>query len=207
MAEIQLVAEPGRPHGSRPSRRLRHEGKIPAVVYGHGIEPIPVTVDARELRVALNSEAGSRALLELHIGGDTHLAVARQLQRHPVRHTVIHVDFQVVNRDEIISADVSIVLVGEALAVTRGNGIVTHDLQSLTVRGRPANLPAVLEVDISGLELGQSIRVADIVLPAGVETDIDPEQMVVLGQPPKGAVGPEGAEGAEGAAGGSAGES
>ncbi|MGH9297167.1 MAG: 50S ribosomal protein L25 [Acidimicrobiales bacterium] len=185
MAEISLVAEPGRTHGTRASRRLRTEGKIPAVVYGHGIEPIPVAVDARELRIALNGEAGSRALLQLRVGKDDHLAIARQLQRHPVRHTVTHVDFQVVRRDEVISADIPIVLVGEALEVHRGDGTVAQELTSLNVKAKPADLPPSIEIDISPLEIGQSIRVGDVVLPAGVETDVDPEHAIVIGQPPQ----------------------
>lgn len=182
MPDIQLVAEPGRPEGSRSSRRLRHAGRIPAVVYGHGIEPIPVSVDARDVRVALNGEAGSRALLELQIGAEKHLAVARQLQRHPVRHTVVHIDFQVVSRDEIISADVPVVLIGEALAVHRGDGTVAHEMQNLTVKARPASLPPSIEIDISDLEIGQAIRVGDVTLPDGVETDADPEAPIVIGQ-------------------------
>lgn len=205
MAEIQLVAEPGRPEGSRASRRLRREGRVPAVVYGHSIEPIPVSVDARELRVALNGEAGSRALLDLRVGSDRHLAVARQLQRHPVRHTVTHIDFQVVSRDEIISADVPIVLVGDAVEVHRGDGAVAQELNSLLVKARPADLPANLEVDISGLQIGQTIRVSEISLPKGVETDVDAEHAVVMGQPPQVTALPEEAGEAEGAEGGGAG--
>lgn len=184
MAEIQLVAEPGRPEGSRASRRLRRDGRIPAVVYGHGIDPIPVSVDAKELRVALNGEAGSRALLDLRVGSERHLAVARQLERHPVRHTVTHIDFQVVSRDEIISADVPIVLVGEATAVSRGDGSVAQELLTLNVKARPSDLPPHIELDISELEIGMAVRVSDLQLPEGVETDIDPEHPVVVGQPP-----------------------
>jgi large subunit ribosomal protein L25 len=207
MAEIQLVAEPGRPAGSRACRRLRREGRIPAVIYGHGIDPIPVSVDAREVRVALNGEAGSRALLELHVGSEQHLAVARQLQRHPVRHTVTHIDFQVVRRDEVISADVPINLVGEAVAVHRGDGTVAQELVTLTVRAKPADLPPHLDVDISQLEIGQAIRVGEIQLPPGVETDADLEQPVVMGQPPRVMALPEegAAEAAEGADGAEAG--
>ena len=199
MAEIQLAAEPGRPEGSRAVRRLRHSGRIPAVVYGHGIEPIPVSVDARELRVALNGEAGSRALLDLRVGSERHLAVARQLQRHPVRHTVTHIDFQVVSRDEIITADIPILLVGEATAVIRGDGAVNQELLTLNVKARPADMPPHLEVDVSELEIGTTIRVADMSLPRGVETDVDDDHPVVVGQPPQ-AVLPEeeAAEAAEG---------
>ncbi|MGO9197557.1 MAG: 50S ribosomal protein L25 [Acidimicrobiales bacterium] len=205
MAEIQLVAESGRSEGSRASRRLRHDGRIPAVVYGHGIDPIPVSVDARDLRVALNGEAGARALLELHIGATQHLAVARQLQRHPVRQTVIHVDFQVVSRDEIISADVPITLVGEAMAVQRGGGTVAQELQTLNVKARPANLPPRFDIDISDLEIGHTIRVSDIELPEGVVSDTDPDQAVVTGQPPQAIAVPEEAEAVEGAEGAAAG--
>ncbi len=132
MAEITLVADPGRPAGSRESRRLRASGRIPAVIYGHGIAPIAVSVDARDLRAALGTEAGSRALLELHVGSDRHLAMARQLQRHPVRHTVTHVDFQVVRRDEVVSAEIPVVLVGEPVAVHRGDGLVDQEVQAIT---------------------------------------------------------------------------
>ena len=214
MAEIQLVAEPGRPDGTRASRRLRHDGRIPAIVYGHGIDPIPVSVDARELRVALNGEAGSRALLQLQVGSERHLAVARQLQRHPVRHTVTHIDFQVVSRDEIIAAYVPIVLVGEAQAVHRADGTVAQELVTLHVRARPASLPPHIEVDITELEIGDTVRVGDITLPEGVETDADPEQAIVTGQPPQivalpeeAVEAPEGAEGAAEGEGGAAGAS
>ena len=117
MAEVVLAAEVGRPLGSRAVRRLRREGKIPGVIYGHGTDPLPVAVVARELRIALNSEAGANQLLSLDTGSGTYLTIARDMQRHPVAQTVTHVDFVIVRRDEVISADVPIMLVGEA---TRG---------------------------------------------------------------------------------------
>src|ERR1700678_2432161 len=99
MAEITLVAEPGRLTGSSESRRLRASGRIPGVLYGHGGEGTSVSVDGREFRQALSGGAGLNQLLSLQVGSETHLAMARSLQRHPVRHTVIHVDFQIVRRD------------------------------------------------------------------------------------------------------------
>jgi large subunit ribosomal protein L25 len=185
MADITLVVDSGRPSGSRESGRLRAAGRIPAVVYGHGIDPISVSVDARELRTALGGEAGSRALLRLVIGDGEHLAMARQLQRHPVRHTVTHVDFQVVRRDEVITAEIPIVLVGEALAVNRGDGTVDQEMQVVPIKAKPADLPSNFEVDISGLEIGDSIRAGDIVLPDGVELDIDPESPIVVAHAPR----------------------
>jgi large subunit ribosomal protein L25 len=180
MAEITLVAEPGRPTGSRDSRRLRASGRIPAVVYGHGIEAVSVSVDGRDLRHALSGEAGLNQLLELKVGSDTHLALARVLQRHPVRHTVLHVDFQIVRRDEVISADVPIVLTGEAKAVATEGGLVEHPLTLLTVNATPARIPSSIEVDISDLTVGEGIRVSDLKLPSGVTTDMPGDEIVVI---------------------------
>src|SRR5512138_3229626 len=117
MPDITLVAETGRVTGSRASRRLRREGKIPGVVYGHGSAPVGVAVDGRDLRAALNTPSGMNALLTLTVDGDEHLTMAKVLQRDPVRSTVTHVDFQIVRRDEIVGSDVSLVLIGESDAV------------------------------------------------------------------------------------------
>ncbi len=203
MADIILLAESGRPGGTSHSRRLRKAGRIPSVVYGHGIDPIPVSVDARDLRIALGGEAGSRALLSLRVEGSTHLAMARQLQRDPVRHTVIHVDFQVVGRDEVVTAEVPLLLVGEALAVHRGDGMVDQELQSVPIKAKPADLPPHLELDITDMEIGDSFRASELALPPGVELDVDPEMVVVIAHPPRTAELPEEAapEAAEAAAG------
>ena len=181
MAEITLVAEPGRATGSRESRRLRTAGRIPAVVYGHGAEAVSVSVDGRDLRHALSGASGANQLLELRIGSDRHLALARALQRHPVRHTVVHVDFQIVSRDEVISADVPVVLIGEAKAVELEQGMVEQQLTSLTINATPGRIPASIEVDINDLKVGDAIRVGDLRLPSGVTTDVPDDEMIVLG--------------------------
>jgi large subunit ribosomal protein L25 len=180
MAEITLVAEPGRTTGSSESRRLRAAGRVPAVVYGHGVHGIAVSVDGRELRHALSGDAGTNQLLQLKVGSDTHLALARVLQRHPVRHTVVHVDFQVVSRDEIVSAEVPIVLVGEAKAVELEQGLIEQPLTSLTVNATPARIPGSIEIDISDLAIGEGIRVGDLELPSGVSTDVAEDEVVVI---------------------------
>ena len=180
MAEITLVAAPGRVSGSSESRRMRAAGRIPAVVYGHGMDAVAVSVDGREFRHALSGESGLNQLLSLDVAGQTHLALARELQRHPVRNTVVHVDFQVVRRDEVVSADVPIVLVGEARAVEMEQGMIEQLLTSLTVHAVPASIPNVVEIDISGLAIGDTIRVGDLALPDQVSTDVDPEEAVVL---------------------------
>ena len=186
MAEISLRVERGRPTGSRSSGRLRAAGKIPGVVYGHGIEPVPVAVDARALRAALTTDAGLNALLNLEVdGGDSHLTLARELQRHPVRHTVVHVDFQVVRRDEVISAEVPLHLVGEATEVHKGDGVLDQQVFSLTVHATPAKIPTGIDIDVSRLVIGDAVRVGDLKLPSGVTTEVEHDVAVVIAQPPQ----------------------
>jgi large subunit ribosomal protein L25 len=182
MDEVSLVADVGRVKGSAEARRLRTTGKVPGVLYGHGIDPLPLAVGSRELRAALTSDSGLNALISLDVGGTRHLAMARQLQRHPVRRTVDHVDFVVVRRDEVVSVEVNIHLVGEALEVDRADGLVEQQLFSLVVHATPGNIPNSIEVDISDLSIGEAIRVADLRLPEGVTTEVDPEDTVVAGQ-------------------------
>ncbi|HUQ39074.1 MAG TPA: 50S ribosomal protein L25 [Acidimicrobiales bacterium] len=182
MPEVTLVAETGRPIGSRSSGRLRTAGKIPGVVYGHGVDPTPVAVDGRALRGALTSDAGLNALLNLDLGGTTHLTMARDIQRHPVRGTVTHVDFLIVRRDEVLSADVPIQITGDAKAVHNADGVVAQEMFSLTVQSTPANIPSHIEVDVTDMTVGDSIRVSDITLPNGVTTEVDPEAAIVVAQ-------------------------
>src|SRR3954453_11378037 len=131
MSEVTLKAESGRAPGSRAAGRLRVAGQIPAVVYGHGITPVPVSVDWRELRVALTTDAGSNALINLAVGAESHLTIVRDMQRHPIRHDVLHVDFQVVSRDEVISMDVPVVLHGENDTIEKTDGATIEQQRHL----------------------------------------------------------------------------
>jgi large subunit ribosomal protein L25 len=177
--QVTLSAEPGRPTGTRAARRLRREGRIPAVLYGRGVEPIALSVDGRALRAALTTPAGVNALLALEVGGTRHMAMARQLQRDPIKGTVSHVDFVVVRPDEVVTAEVPIHLTGEATEVLRYGGVLTHELDSLTVRARPGDVPAAIELDVSNLQVGATLTVGDLALPPGVSTDVDPATPVV----------------------------
>ena len=181
MDEVSLVADAGRVKGSSESRRLRRAGKVPGVLYGHGIEPIDVAVGSRELRAALTSDSGLNALISLDVEGKKHLAMARQLQRHPTRRSIDHVDFVIVRRDEVITAEVPVHLIGEAQEVERADGMVEQGMFTLEVHAKPGDIPNAIEVDISGLTIGEAIRVADLTLPSGVTTEVDPEEPVVTG--------------------------
>ena len=181
MPDLVLAADSTRLTGSRNSRRLRHSGRVPAVVYGHGVTSTPVSVDARALRAALSTSAGLNAVFELAVDGTHHLAMAKIVDHHPVRHTISHVDFVVINRDENVTADVPITLVGEAESVLREGGAVDQILHALSVTMLPSAIPDAIEVDVSALEVGATIRVSDLHLPAGVTTGVDGETAVVSG--------------------------
>ncbi|HUY66062.1 MAG TPA: 50S ribosomal protein L25 [Acidimicrobiales bacterium] len=185
MPEVTLAAEAGRQIGSSSTRRLRAQGMIPGVVYGHGSDPIPVAVGAREFQIAMSGEAGLNTLLSLEVGKGSYLTLAREIQRHPFRNVVTHVDFQIVRRDEVISAEIPINLVGEAIEVHHGDGVVDQQLFTLAIKAKPSDIPPSVDIDVSGLTIGGSLHVSDITVPGGVELESDPEATVVAGQPPR----------------------
>jgi large subunit ribosomal protein L25 len=185
MPDVTLTAEAGRATGSSSTRRLRSQGKIPGVVYGHGADPIAVSVVAREFQIALSGEAGLNTLLTLEVGQQNFLTLARDIQHHPFRNVVTHVDFLIVSRDDVISAEIPINLVGEPVEVHHGDGIVDQQLFALAIKAKPADIPPSVDIDISGLTIGASLHVSDITVPRGVELETDPEATVVAGQPPR----------------------
>ncbi len=185
MPESMLTAEVGREIGSSATRRLRTQGKIPAVVYGHGSEPIPVAVVAREFQVAMSGDAGLNTVLTLVVDGQNYLTMAREIQHHPFRNTVTHVDFQIVNQDEMMSAEVPINLVGEAVEVNHGDGLVEQQLFSLAIKAKPSEIPTSVELDISSLTIGGVLHARDIALSDGVALETDPEAPVAAGHPPR----------------------
>lgn len=181
MSEIVLTADTTRQTGTRPSKRLRREQRIPAVVYGLSQDPVSIDVAWADLRVALTTDAGVNAVIHLEIAGEKQMSIVKDIQRHPVRRDVTHVDFLRIDPDQAVTVDVPLVMIGEAKAVTDADGMVDQNLFSLTVNASPENIPNELEMDISALGIGDSLRVSDIVLPAGVTTDVDPEETVAIG--------------------------
>jgi len=179
MAEIILHATPRPPQGTRTARRLRAEGKVPGVVYGMGGDPVPLTVDWRELRAALVTEQGLNAIINLELDGDRTPTLVKEIQRHKVRRDVLHVDFIRVDLDKPVEVEVAIHLEGEAEAVTSENGVIDQVMTALLISAKPADIPAQIILDISALEIGSNLRVEDLVLPAGVTTPVDPEEAVV----------------------------
>jgi large subunit ribosomal protein L25 len=184
MAEITLTATTGRSTGTRNSRRLRAEGRVPGVVYGLDRDPVAVSVDWKELRTALITDAGVNVLIDLEVEGEgeAQLSIIKEMQRHPIRQTVDHVDFLLIRRDQEISVDVPVVLEGEPTEVNNNNGLIEQLVQSLTINAKPGAIPDQITFDISGLTIGDTITVGDLALPSGVTTDVDSDEAVVIAQ-------------------------
>lgn len=161
-------------------KTLRRDGVLPAVVYGHNIEPISISLDYRDASKTLDSISPS-ALVVLEIDGEKHYTLVRDKQRNPVRRSIIHVDFQAVSLTETVRADVNINLIGEAPAIETYLGVLVPSLEQLSIECLATNLPDRLEVDISGLtEIGDSLLVRDVTAPEGVDILNDPEDVIVV---------------------------
>ena len=198
MEQNTLVATTGRGHGSGPSRRIRAENKVPAVIYGQGIEPISITVDRLEFRRVLNS-AGSNAVITLDVDGDQKLTFVRDIQIHPIKDRVQHVDFLLVDAKQTVSVEVPIVFVGEAEELAREGGILEQVLNTIAVEAPVVSIPRQYEVDVTNVTVENSIRIADVDLGEGVTTILDLDTPIASGSLPRGAVEDE-AEEAEGEA-------
>jgi large subunit ribosomal protein L25 len=213
MSEYKLAAENRSEAGKGAARRLRASGRVPAVLYGHGTKPQHLSVDARQFGQALRTDAGVNVLISLEVGRDQHLALAKEIQRHPVKGNLIHVDFIQVRRGEKVHVQVPVHLVGEAPGAREG-GIVDQDLYQVNVEAEVTAVPEAVEADVSGLDIGDVLRVADLKAPGGSVILDDPEASVVSVVAPTVEAEPEveeaeegeAAEGAEAAAPEAAGE-
>jgi large subunit ribosomal protein L25 len=203
-----LVADTGRVTGSANARRMRREDHIPAVVYGHGMTPLSISIVRRDLRAALSGPAGVNTVLDLTVDGKVYPAIVKELQRHPVRRNVSHVDFQQVDLNEELTIAIPVRLEGEAKAVIDEGGLVDPAVDTIEVRTTPRNIPNEIVIDITDMTMDTVITLGDIKLPAGVTATADPETAIVTvlvtreeeAPEGEGAEGQEGAEGAEGAA-------
>jgi large subunit ribosomal protein L25 len=176
--QVTLAAEPRAGSGRGEARRLRRAGRVPAVAYGAGLDATPVSVDGLELYHALRTDAGLNALIRLHIEGDVHLTLARELQRHPVRREILHVDFVAVDRNRTVTVDVPIHLDGQAPGADEG-GVVDQVQFTAAVEVLPLEVPDGITLDISDMQIGDVKRLVDLPLPDGVSLLDDPDRTVV----------------------------
>jgi large subunit ribosomal protein L25 len=216
MAEVKLVAEPRQGTGKGVARKLRAAGRVPAVLYGAGLESTAVSVDSKDLFHVLHTGAGYNVLVDLTLDGTDHLVIPRDVQRDHIHGRFIHLDLLAVRRDEKIRLNIPVRIVGESVGVKAG-GVVEHRLWEIEVECLPTDVPEAIEADISALEIGMSLHVSDLQAPAGVTFLSNEEESVVAVAQPQMAVeleeeaaeGEEGvegeaAEGEEGAEGGAA---
>lgn len=165
--EVTLEVTPRTETGKGPARRARANGFVPAVFYGTAVDPVSLYVDAKAMSQALHTEAGGNVLINFNLDGEKYLTVPREIQRHPIRGDLLHVDFIRVARDVKITAHVPLHVVGEAAGVKSG-GQLDQYVHELEVEALPTDVPTSVEVDVSALEMGDSMRTGDIALPAGV---------------------------------------
>ncbi len=191
--------------GSAEARRLRRQGLIPGVLYGRE-KPVAISIPERDLRTALTGEAGSNAVLDVVVGeGKTHASVLKEYQLDAVRGTITHVDLQEVHLDQPIHATVPLRLVGEAPGTKEG-GVLTQAVTELNVEALPLEVPASVDFDVSGLQIGDSAHLSQVALPDGVTLLDDGETLLASVVQPRVEEEPETTEAGEGATAGEGGE-
>lgn len=189
-----LTTDPRSERGSRPAGRIRRAGKVPAVVYGLGTDTLEVTVPARELNHIL--AGGANTLITLKLDGDEALALARQVQRHPTRGELLHVDFVRVRTDVAVAAEVALHLEGEPAGVLDG-GVLEQMVFQVPIEAKPQDIPQALTADVSHLDIGDQVRFTEVTLPAGVTTTLEPDTLVAQVLAPRVIEEPEPEEGEE----------
>ncbi|HJU86375.1 MAG TPA: 50S ribosomal protein L25/general stress protein Ctc [Gemmatimonadota bacterium] len=179
-ATISARSREGRGKGA--ARQTRREGRIPGVLYGHGEDSVPLSVDANELQRLVHTISIENTIVDLDLGsGEPYKVLIRELQRHPFRDEFVHIDFFHVAMDEQIQVEVPIVLVGTPTGVKNKGGVLDHQLRELEVFCLPGSIPEKIELEVSHLDIGDSIHVSDIQLPdVEILTDLDRSVVAVL---------------------------
>ena len=185
MATANLTATPRTETGKGVARSLRRDGQIPGVIYGHAREPQPVVVPTRELERLLGTISAGSTVVELDLGGKMSRTLIREIQRHPFKKQILHIDFQELVAGESVVVRVPLVFVGTPEGVRLGGGILDQVMHDLEIEVDPANMPNHIDVDISALAIGHSIHVGEITLPPGVTVLADEDATVCVLSAPK----------------------
>ena len=186
---LKLAADPRTEFGKGASRRARAAGQIPAVLYGHGAAPVHVLLPGHQTMMALKH---ANALLTIVVGKDESMAIAKDVQRDPVRQIIEHVDLLIVRKGEKLTVDVPLHIVGDSISGT----IVMLEHSTLSILAEATHLPEAIEVSVEGLADGAKIHAGDIALPSGSELVTDPETIVVAVTHPRASVADEAADAA-----------
>jgi len=182
--KLQLKAKTRTETGKDAMKRLRVHGVVPAVIYGAHTKPINVAVAAKDLEKVLHQATGENVLVDLQVDEDgqtkNRLALIQEVQHHPYEDTILHIDFHEVRATEKLRANVSVRPIGEPAGVKTGGGVLEYVMRELRVECLPKDLPSIIEVNVEKLEIGQSIHVGEIAVPAGVTVLDDKGQTVFL---------------------------
>ena len=181
--QVKLKAEKRTVVGRNAIKKIKSQGLVPGVIYGSQAQPMPLQVEARALTNVLAHALSEHVLVELEIADGTQstnrLALIQEVQHHPLRPELLHVDFHAVSATEKITSEVPIEAVGDALGVRTFGGLLEHSLRTLEVECFPQDLPEIVRIDVTNLNIGESLHVRDIPLPSGVESLTDADLTVV----------------------------
>jgi large subunit ribosomal protein L25 len=188
MASAQLSAKPRDGTGKGSARSLRAQGQVPAIIYGHGRDPQPLAIDTRELEKLLSKISAESTVIELSMDGKSARTLIREIQRHPFKRQILHVDFQELVAGEKVTVRIPIVLTGIPEGVRVDGGILDQVMRELEIEVDPANIPNHVEVDVNPLRIGDSVHVRDIALPEGVELVGEADSTVCVVSAPRAVV-------------------
>jgi large subunit ribosomal protein L25 len=186
MENVDITVQPRDPAGSRAARRLRREGLIPGILYGHGQAATPFAVEPHVMREAVSTDAGMHAVLSVTFDGvkGKRQAIIKEVTLHPTRSFATHVDLQEIRLDETIESVVAVSFEGESKGVKVG-GVLDESLREVSVKGRVTEIPEHLVLDISDLDINHTARVSDLQVPGGITVLDDPEQVLCSVLPPR----------------------
>ena len=188
MSTASLSASVRTETGKGAARKIRQAGNIPAVIYGHGREAQSLMINARETDKLLKSIAISSTVIELSIDGKSARTLIREVQRHPFKRTITHIDFQELVAGETVSVHCPIVYIGVPEGVRLEGGLLDQIMHQLHIEVDPSAIPNHIDVDVSSLKVGKSLHVSDLTLPAGIKLLDEPGTTVCIVQVPKVAV-------------------
>jgi large subunit ribosomal protein L25 len=203
MATVSLSANSREGKGKGAARSLRSQGQVPAVIYGHGRDPQALALNARDLDKMLSHIQAESTVIEVTVGGHTAKTLIREIQRHPIKRQILHVDFQALVAGEKVTVSIPIVLQGIPEGVRLEGGVLDQTLREIEIEVDPSNIPDHVEYDVTNMVIGDSVHISDLKVPEGVEVLDDPETSVAVLAAPRAVIEetPAVAEAVEGEAG------
>src|SRR6476469_4298630 len=180
MATVSLSANSREGKGKGAARTLRSQGQVPAVIYGHGRDPQPLALNARDLDKLLSHIQAESTVIEVTVGGHTAKTLIREIQRHPIKRQILHVDFQALVAGEKVTVSIPIVLQGIPEGVRLEGGVLDQTLREIEIEVDPSNIPDHVEYDVTNMVIGDSVHISDLKVPEGVEVMDDPDTSVAV---------------------------